>query len=178
MVERLATSFPGSLDSLTNPEGTDSLSNPSHSDQHKNANDSIEAIQLKIGVDNSTDVNSLDYLVRTASTGSESLGVDGNNSLNITAIENTTTLDEVDGSIWGTLKYVIQLTYNNFYYITEMALFDSSSGIDYVQSNIITNSEANLANIAFTKNGSIISLVITPTNASVNARFYRTSLKK
>ena len=178
MVEHLATSFPGSLDSFINPDGTDSLSNPSHSDQHKNANDAIEAIQNKIGADNSSDPTSLDYLIRHASTQSTNLGVEGNNSLTLPAIENPTNLDEIDGDLWGTIKYIIQLTYNDLYYVTEITLFDSTTGIDFVESNIISNTETELADIAFVKNGSIISLVITPANESVNARYYRTSLKK
>ena len=59
----MATSFPDNLDILTNPNGNDPLSNPSHSDQHINANDAIEALQAKVGIDGSQDTNSLDYRV-------------------------------------------------------------------------------------------------------------------
>lgn len=49
----MATSFPGSLDSLTNPTGTDAMNSPSvdHTAQHSNMNDAIEAIEAKVGVD-------------------------------------------------------------------------------------------------------------------------------
>lgn len=59
----MATNFPTSLDSLTNPASGDSLANPSHSAQHTNANDAIEAIQAKIGINSSADTTSLDYRV-------------------------------------------------------------------------------------------------------------------
>ena len=59
----MATNFPNSLDELVNPNSTDSLSNPSHSQQHINLNDAVEAIQSKVGIDGSEDVNSLDYRV-------------------------------------------------------------------------------------------------------------------
>lgn len=49
-----ATSFPTSLDSLTNPSGTDSVATVSHSSQHSNANDAIEAIEAKVGTGAST----------------------------------------------------------------------------------------------------------------------------
>lgn len=57
----MATSFPGSLDTLTNPTSGDSLSSPSHSGQHANANDAIEALQAKVGVDGSAVATSIDY---------------------------------------------------------------------------------------------------------------------
>jgi len=60
----MATTFPVSLDELINPQASDSVESPSHSEQHADANDAIEALQEKVGVDNSTDVNSLDYKIR------------------------------------------------------------------------------------------------------------------
>ena len=60
----MATSFPTSKDILINPDGLDSVAEVSHSDQHANANDAIEALETKVGINNSTDVNSLDYKVK------------------------------------------------------------------------------------------------------------------
>lgn len=64
----MGTSFPAALDALTNPTGADNLSTPGvlHSTQHANANDSIEAIEAKIGVDASAVTTSLDYLTKVA----------------------------------------------------------------------------------------------------------------
>jgi len=59
----MATNFPTSLDSLTNPAAGDSLSSPSHSAQHANVNDAVEALQAKVGVDGSAVTSSLDYKV-------------------------------------------------------------------------------------------------------------------
>jgi len=61
----MATNFPTSLDSLTNPQGTDSVQAVSHAAQHANANDAIEALEAKVGADNSAVTTSLDYRVRT-----------------------------------------------------------------------------------------------------------------
>ena len=47
----MASNYPGSLDSLTNPSPTDSELTVSHSAQHANANDAIEAIQAELGTD-------------------------------------------------------------------------------------------------------------------------------
>ena len=60
----MATTFPASKDQLINPQSTDSTSLVSHASQHANANDAIEALENKVGVDNSTDPSSLDYKVR------------------------------------------------------------------------------------------------------------------
>jgi hypothetical protein len=59
----MATNFPASLDSLTNPSSSDSLNSPSHSAQHANSNDAIEALQAKVGADGSAVTSSHDYLI-------------------------------------------------------------------------------------------------------------------
>jgi hypothetical protein len=59
----MATNFPASLDSLTNPSATDTLDSPPHDEQHADANDAIEALQAKVGVDSSAVTTSLDYKV-------------------------------------------------------------------------------------------------------------------
>lgn len=59
----MATNFPTSLDSLTNPSSGDPLSSPSHSVQHANANDAIEALQAKVGIDSSAETTSHDYKI-------------------------------------------------------------------------------------------------------------------
>jgi len=60
----MATNFPTTLDSLTNPSAGNTLNSPSHSTQHANSNDAIEALQAKVGVDSSAVTTSLDYKVR------------------------------------------------------------------------------------------------------------------
>lgn len=59
----MTTGFPTSLDSLTNPTGASSLTSPDHAGQHADANDAIEALQAKVGVNGSAVVTSLDYKV-------------------------------------------------------------------------------------------------------------------
>jgi hypothetical protein len=50
----MGSSFPANLDSFTNPTGSDPMNTPSvdHGDQHTNENDSIEALEAKVGIDN------------------------------------------------------------------------------------------------------------------------------
>jgi hypothetical protein len=181
----LASSFPENLDSIVNPNANDPLSNPSHSDQHLIANTAIEALEAKVGIDGSTDVNSLDYKVAQleaagAATTVEVLGLQGNNDLTVYGIENPTTIDTIDTSIWQSAQYKIKLTKGSEIYASDLnVVFDSPYA--YVsETNIITSSDSvtNLANFDFTYNGSIISLVVTPVIGSVSVRFIRTALKK
>lgn len=65
----MATSFPEDLDNFSNPAATDSMSG--HAAQHANANDAIEALQAKIGVDGSADENSIDYKIAALEQGLE-----------------------------------------------------------------------------------------------------------
>jgi hypothetical protein len=60
----VATNFPTSLDALTNPTSGDSLNSPSHAGQHADANDAIEALQAKVGVNNSAVTTTIDYKLR------------------------------------------------------------------------------------------------------------------
>jgi hypothetical protein len=46
----MTTSYPGSLDALTNPLSTDTMDSPDHATQHANANDAIEAIEAMVGL--------------------------------------------------------------------------------------------------------------------------------
>jgi hypothetical protein len=64
----MATNFPTSLDVLINPQPNDSVELVPHAAQHANANDAIEALESKVGANNSTDPNSLDYKVKTLET--------------------------------------------------------------------------------------------------------------
>ena len=59
----MATNFPTSLDSLTNPATTDQLNSPSHAAQHADANDAIEQLQAKVGVNSSAVTTSHDYKI-------------------------------------------------------------------------------------------------------------------
>lgn len=66
----MATNFPTSLDSLTNPTASTTTAAVSHADQHANANDAIEALEAKVGINSSADTTSLDYRVTTLEAGS------------------------------------------------------------------------------------------------------------
>ena len=94
----MAVNFPASLDTLTNPSSNSSVANPSHAQQHADANDAIEALQAKVGVNNSTVTTSLDYRVRTLE----------NASVDTEAIQ-----DIVGGMVTGNTETNIVVTYDD-----------------------------------------------------------------
>jgi hypothetical protein len=57
----LATNFPTSLDSFTDPTAGSALNSPSHAGQHTDKNDAVEALEAKVGVDGSAVTTSIDY---------------------------------------------------------------------------------------------------------------------
>jgi len=59
----MASNFPTSLDTFTNPTSTDTLDSPPHDVQHSDANDAIESLQAKVGVDGSAVATSHDYIL-------------------------------------------------------------------------------------------------------------------
>jgi len=65
----MAVNYPETLDSFINPASNSSVANPSHAEQHADANDAIEALQHKVGVDNSTVATSLDYRIAALENG-------------------------------------------------------------------------------------------------------------
>ncbi len=60
----MASNFPTSLDTLTNPTAGNAPNSPSHASQHSDANDAIEAIEAKLGTGASTP-SSTNLLVST-----------------------------------------------------------------------------------------------------------------
>jgi len=61
----MASNFPASLDSFTNPSSSDAMDSVSvpHATQHSDLNDAVEALQAKVGADSSGVVSSHDYKI-------------------------------------------------------------------------------------------------------------------
>lgn len=184
----MTTNFPENLDILANPNPNDSLSNPSHSQQHTNLNDAIEAIQIKVGTDNSTDPTSLDYKVnqvesQLANLGNQTestvelLGLQGNNDLVITGIENKTTIDTFPASLYRTIKYDVLITRGTEYYSSSFNILNEESTLNIAEIGILSNTNNVLANTTFEVNSGIIGLCVTPTSSAVTVRYVRTALK-
>jgi hypothetical protein len=59
----MSTLFPGAIDVFTNPTSSSNMNDVGvlHADQHANANDAINALQVVVGVSETSDTNSLTY---------------------------------------------------------------------------------------------------------------------
>ena len=105
----MATNFPTSLDSLTNPTASDKLNSVTvpHASQHADINDAVEALEAKVGVDGSSVVTSHDYLIdkqsvvpyddASARTTAVPSPVEGQMSY----LKDTNTVEVYDGSAWA-----------------------------------------------------------------------------
>jgi hypothetical protein len=180
----LATNYPTSKDNLTNPAATESMEG--HAALHGNVNDAIEAIETKLGINGSNDVNSIDYKVSQLQTSlstldaenaSEILGLEGNNDLTVYGIENATSIDSFAKSAYRTVKYVIQVVKNTDVYTSEILASHNGTDIMVSESNIISNTNTSLFTYAFEENSGIISLRVTPVSGSISVRFIRTAIK-
>lgn len=180
----MATNYPTSKDNFTNPAATESMEG--HAALHGNVNDAIEAIENKLGVNGSTDVNSIDYKVAQLETSlssldaenaSEILGLEGNNDLTVYGIENATSIDSFAKSAYRTVKYTIQVVKNTDVYTSEILASHNGTDIMVSESNIISNTNTSLFTYAFEENSGIISLRVTPVSGSISVRFIRTAIK-
>ncbi len=71
--------YPVELDEFTNPTPTDPLGSPGpkkHSSQHSDINDAVEALEAKVGIDDSDDPTSLDARLTDVETAIETLEID------------------------------------------------------------------------------------------------------
>ena len=62
------TNFPAALDTFTNPTSQASQKTLSHADQHTKANNAIAALQAKVGINSSDDIDSLEYKINNTYT--------------------------------------------------------------------------------------------------------------
>jgi hypothetical protein len=72
----MATLYPTNKDNFTNPSPTDEMAVVGHAEQHQNANDAIEALQNKVGIDNDTNPASIDNRVKQLEEQGEQAGGD------------------------------------------------------------------------------------------------------
>lgn len=70
----MSTNYPTSLDIFTNPVATSDTNVVSHAQQHQNHNDSITALETKVGVTGSAINTTLDYKTANITSGDRAIG--------------------------------------------------------------------------------------------------------
>lgn len=107
------------------------------------------------------------------------LGADGNNSQTINGIENATTIDTIDTTVWRTVKYLIQYSHNpsGSHWGSELNIVFDGNDINVSEYGTVSNYDGTMANLTTTINSGIISMIVTPVLSPITVRFYRTGLK-
>ena len=101
----MAITFPTTLDTLSNPASSDALnSNGGHALQHANANDAIEALEAKVGIDSSAVTTSLSYKLG-AVTGSEKALTSGTSTQTVSGLTLTSPVINVGSDATGDMYY-------------------------------------------------------------------------
>jgi hypothetical protein len=133
---------------------------------------------------NSSDFATQDYvdsavtsLTSSTDTITTLLGLEGNNDLVVTGIENKTVVDSFSADLYRTAEYNIQISRGSSYYASKLFVLNDGTNINLSETDMISNTDNDLANITFEESSGIISLCVTPVGSAVTVRFYRTALK-
>ena len=94
----MATNFPTSLDTFTNPNSGNTLDSPSHSVQHSDINDAVEALEAKLGVGNSPATSATANQVLNISSAGTSVWTSTLNNLIFVAPEENLTISATAAS--------------------------------------------------------------------------------
>ena len=114
--------------------------------------------------------------------GAEALGVNGNNELEITGIENATVIESVNINEWRWLKYMVSISKNsggiNKFYATELTILIDNDNINVSESGVIDN-DGDMGTISVSRNGSNLQLIVTPLPniRPITVRYARMGLK-
>lgn len=105
----MSTVFPSSIDAFANPVGTDLLENANpaldHDVQHSNANDAIEALEAKVGANNSAVTSSHDYKLSGIPDGQKALSSGAATPQSITNLTLVTPTFTLGGDTTGDMFY-------------------------------------------------------------------------
>lgn len=99
----MSTNFPTSIDTLTNPTSSDALTSPGHAAQHANANDAIEALEAKVGVNGSAVTTTHDYKLSGVTGSDKAASLTGTETLASKTL--TTPVINVNSDATGDMYY-------------------------------------------------------------------------
>lgn len=105
------------------------------------------------------------------------LGLAGNNDVTVYGIENKTTIDTFSKSVYGTVRYVMQVTKGSEIKSVAIDIVNDQSDLYVQEVEVSSNTINELVNTVLEENAGIISLSVTPISGSVSVRYYRTALK-
>jgi hypothetical protein len=153
----MAIDFPTDLDDFTSPADTDDLdtSGVFHDFQHADANDAIEAVEAKVGVDGSAVTTSLDYRIATleaAGPWAQVVNEVGTSFTNFTAASGTWSSDGTVIKQTDTAAAFRRAKYNSFI-VTGLLVLEAeiqlrSTGTDHIGGIVVGFDGSNAGGIA------------------------------
>jgi hypothetical protein len=117
----------------------------------------------------------IDTLVQQAT----DLGTSGNNENTVNGIENITTVDSYDATVWRFVKYMITISKaaTNQFYATEISILFDGTNLNVTEYGTI-DTNGDIGTISVSKSGDTVSLIVTPGAIKpVTVRFARMGLK-
>lgn len=135
----MATNFPTSLDSFTNPGTTSALNSPSHAGQHTDINDAMVQVQTKLGTTPSAGAHVIGKLVTTWTPVIQNLTVGNGTMFGVYAIVNDLAFYQVrfifgsTSAITGALyiEYPLQVAETWLGAVGGVCAYDDANGSDY-----------------------------------------------
>jgi hypothetical protein len=122
--------------------------------------------------------NLIDTLIQQAT----DLGTSGNNETEISGIENSTVIEEIDATEWRMVKYLVSISKttdgDDKFYATEISVLIDGSDINVAEYGVIDN-DGDMGTISVSRQGNLIQLAIIPNVAirPVTVRYARMGLK-
>jgi hypothetical protein len=122
--------------------------------------------------------NLIDTLIQQAT----DLGTAGNNEQEISGIENSTVIDQINTNEWRMVKYLVAISKttdgDNKFYATELSVLIDKDEVNVAEYGVIDN-DGDMGTISVSRQGDILQLVLIPNPAvrPVTVRFARMGLK-
>lgn len=135
----MASGFPGSIDSFTNPLTTSALNSPSHAGQHQDLNDAVNKIENYMG------------LVKVIPTGVTGGTLAANGTITIGNAVSTVAVTGAFSSLYDNYKILIQggsATANTDYVRLQLGSTTSGYRYDYIFANMASGTPASAGTVA------------------------------
>jgi hypothetical protein len=122
--------------------------------------------------------NLIDSLIQQAT----DLGTAGNNEQEISGIENSTVIDQINTNEWRMVKYLVSISKttdgDNKFYATELSVLIDANEVNVAEYGVIDN-DGDMGTISVSRQGDVLQLVLIPNPAvrPVTVRYARMGLK-
>jgi hypothetical protein len=121
-------------------------------------------------------------LIDTLIQQSTDLGTAGNNEQEISGIENSTVIDQIDTTKWRMVKYLVSISKttdgDDKFYATEISVLIDGTNVNVAEYGVIDN-DGDMGTVDVSRQGNVLQLVIIPNVAvrPVTVRYARMGLK-